>query len=472
MSQIKTVSTSSVVPNGISRRDFFGVGARLAAGAITALPFMLSGEVSAAPLQALTNFSNNRNGDPWVLVRKPGTEVRPLVIIFLGGGPNQKIFDPKPDAPAEFRALFGAIDTKTEGLKLSELLPKTARDVDQFRVIRCMEATRLDHAQGAAQSMTGNHRLVGSSPTDQQAEPVHDAGHIKLAEFYSRRTLGCVMLATRTYNTFGGLQPRHRYVTSYVECDLTNGHTYPPQLRAGGNPERARTVLDLRNAFERDTNPEIYGRQGRDVDEIYEATRFILGRNFANAFDSNVPDKVRAQVGYGPYPNAAIVAAKLIQEGAPLVFLSLDGWDTHGDELATLKENVTYRIDGREVTGRGLGFQLDDAINYLKDTIGDRAAIFAFGEFGRSPNHTQERGYSARGTNHGGVYSMLATGAGVSPGVTGETDRTGSRVISRERYSQGSALERALNAAGYMRVKVIGSGVLTSDPERFSTQDW
>ena len=465
----KAVNPTVTPYNDYTRRGFLQELGKvvLAAGSMSALPFMLPGKVSAAPLQALTNFSNNRNGDPWVLVRKPGTEVRPLVIIFMGGGPNQKIFDPKPDAPENLRGLFETINTKEAGLQLSELLPKTARNIDDFRLIRCMQARNLDHAQGAALTTTGNSRVVGSEQTNQRADPRHDAGHIKLAEFNSRRTLGCVMLSTGSYNTFGALQPRHRYVTSYVECDLNNNYTFTPQLRSEGNPERAMTVLDLRNAFERGTNSEIYGAQGRNIDEIYENVRTVLGRNFSRAFDPNVPDKVRAQVGYGPFANAAIVASNLIQERAPLVFLNLDGWDTHDNEVAQLKNDITYRINGKEVQGPGLGFAFDNVINYLRETVGDTAVIAAFGEFGRTPTVNNRLG-----TDHGTFYSMLFTGAGVTPGVTGQTDSRGENIISRERYNEETALEAALNLAGYMRVKVIGNSVIPPNPERFPTQSW
>lgn len=468
MSVTKPISTASVASCAYTRRDFLkDVGkATLFTGAISALPLITPDKAQATPLESLTNISNRRNNDPWVLVRKPGTRVRPLVIIFLSGGPNQKIFDPKPLAPENFRGLYETINTSVSGVQLSELLPKTASNLDSFRLIRCMQARNLDHAQGAALTATGNHRLVGSNPTDQRAEPVHDAGHIKLAEHYFRRTLGCVYLNSFSLEPLGGFQPHHRAV-SYVQYDASNNYIYPSPIRPGGNPERAREVLELRNAFERGSNPDIFGTPGRNMDEIYANVQNILGENFPRAFNSDVPDFIRKQVGHGPLANAAIVASNLIRAGAPLITIDSGNWDTHENEASTTKDDVNYRINGEMVRGAGLGFALDNAINYLREAIGDQAVICAFGEFGRTPIVN-----GRAGTDHGTVYSMLFTGAGVSPGVTGETDLRGERIISREVYNEETALEAALNLAGYMRVKLIGNSIIPPNPERFPTQNW
>ncbi len=468
MSSTKAITSASVAPYAYTRRDFLKeVGkATLFTGAMSALPFITAEKANATPLEPLTNIANRRNNDPWVLVRKPGTKVRPLVIIFLSGGPNQKIFDPKPLAPENFRGLYETINTATPGLQLSEVLPKTASNIDSFRLIRCMQARNLDHAQGAALSTTGNHRVVGSNPVDQRAEPVHDAGHIKLAEHYFRRTLGCVLLNSFDLEPLGGIQPRHRAV-SYVQYDATNNYIYPSPIRPGNNPERAREVLRLRNAFESGSNPDVYGAPGRNMDEIYANVENILGENFPRAFNSDVPEVVRKQIGYGPLANAAIVASNLIQAGAPLVAIDSGNWDTHQNEISIIKDDVNYRINGETVRGPGLGFALDNAINYLRENVGDRAVIGAFGEFGRTPMVT-----GRAGTDHGTVYSMLVTGAGVSPGVTGETDPRGERIISREIYNEETALETLLNLAGYMRVKLIGNSVIPPNPERFPTQSW
>src|SRR5690348_13552978 len=50
-----------------------------------------------------------------------------VIFVTLGGGPAQhETYDPKPDAPAEYRGDFKDIATKVVGLRFSELLPRQA----------------------------------------------------------------------------------------------------------------------------------------------------------------------------------------------------------------------------------------------------------------------------------------------------------------------------------------------------------
>src|SRR3569833_4344869 len=68
-------------------------------------------------------------------------ERRPTACIFvwLDGGPSQfETFDPKPEAPAEIRGPYGAIETNVSGIRISELLPTLARQMDKFCVIRTL----------------------------------------------------------------------------------------------------------------------------------------------------------------------------------------------------------------------------------------------------------------------------------------------------------------------------------------------
>src|SRR5436305_3436343 len=47
------------------------------------------------------------------------------ILIWLDGGPPQhETYDPKPEAPAEIRGAYRAIDTDVSGIRLCELLPE------------------------------------------------------------------------------------------------------------------------------------------------------------------------------------------------------------------------------------------------------------------------------------------------------------------------------------------------------------
>src|SRR5687767_5185235 len=47
------------------------------------------------------------------------------ILVWLDGGPPQhETYDPKPDAPAEYRGAYKPIETNVSGIRLCELLPE------------------------------------------------------------------------------------------------------------------------------------------------------------------------------------------------------------------------------------------------------------------------------------------------------------------------------------------------------------
>src|SRR5215218_257615 len=65
--------------------------------------------------------------------QQPATKEKSVILIWLDGGPSQlETFDPKPDAPAEYRGPFGVAKTRTPGVVVSELMPGLATRFDKF----------------------------------------------------------------------------------------------------------------------------------------------------------------------------------------------------------------------------------------------------------------------------------------------------------------------------------------------------
>src|SRR5205823_116452 len=60
-----------------------------------------------------------------------------VILVWCHGGPSHlETYDPKPDAPAEYRGPFGAIGTSLAGLRYSELLPRQAKLAHRCALIR------------------------------------------------------------------------------------------------------------------------------------------------------------------------------------------------------------------------------------------------------------------------------------------------------------------------------------------------
>ncbi|MDB5337550.1 MAG: hypothetical protein JWN70_3169, partial [Planctomycetaceae bacterium] len=93
---------SSQISAGVSRRSLLQAG--LAGMFGLSLPDMLRLQAQGA---------------------EPGRKARDASVIFveLAGGPTQhETYDPKPDAPLEYRGPLNAIDTKLSGVYFSELM--------------------------------------------------------------------------------------------------------------------------------------------------------------------------------------------------------------------------------------------------------------------------------------------------------------------------------------------------------------
>src|SRR5215510_8189447 len=102
---------------GVTRRDCLqlGLGTLLGGGLVTAL--------RARGIAADSPF-------------KPDAKAKACILVWQDGGPTHyEMFDPKPDAPKEYRGEFKAIPTAVPGVQFSEYMTRLAKGLDKFAVI-------------------------------------------------------------------------------------------------------------------------------------------------------------------------------------------------------------------------------------------------------------------------------------------------------------------------------------------------
>src|SRR5262245_2956488 len=76
----------------------------------------------------------------------PRPRAKACILLFMWGGPAQQdTWDPKPDAPAEYRGEFKPIPTAVPGLQICEHLPRLARAADRLAVVRSLTHPDVDH---------------------------------------------------------------------------------------------------------------------------------------------------------------------------------------------------------------------------------------------------------------------------------------------------------------------------------------
>src|SRR5262245_53573134 len=95
-----------------NRRDFLRIGS-LGLGGLTLDPLLRA--------QATAGETGRPNKNTSV------------IFLFLDGGASHlETFDPKPDAPKEYRCIFDTVPTTLPGVRFCGLLPKMARLTDKM----------------------------------------------------------------------------------------------------------------------------------------------------------------------------------------------------------------------------------------------------------------------------------------------------------------------------------------------------
>src|SRR5262245_27345468 len=105
---------------------------------------------------------------------------RRCILLFLTGGPPQlDTWDLKPDAPAEYRGELRPIATNVPGIRISELLPRMARQADQYCIVRSVTHGDRIHTSAGYTMLTGmiHPQANGRSASEIRPTP-HDHPHL------------------------------------------------------------------------------------------------------------------------------------------------------------------------------------------------------------------------------------------------------------------------------------------------------
>jgi hypothetical protein len=382
--------------DGVSRRDFLRVGA-LGAGA-----FGLT-LADVLRLQAAAPASLARvNAGAKCPVQK-GAKNKAVIMVYLPGGPSHiDMYDPKPDAPAEYRGEFKAINTNVPGIQICELFPRQARMMDKLAILRSVVGSDGDHS--AFQFITGYTRNA------------------------HRPALGSVV--SRIGGESAGDMPPYVSLNRMNEEDpryLGAAHRpFTPSgpglenlsLASGVDMSRLKTRKSLLSTF--DTLSREIDSSGamEGIDEFTQrAFDMISSGAVREAFDLSKEDP-RTVDAYGKEGKHFLQARRLIEAGVRVVTLSIGGWDTHGDNFKTLRKQLP---------------EVDTALASLVEDLharglADDVAVVMWGEFGRTPKIN-----GGAGRDHWPqVMSVLMAGGGLRTGqAVGATDGRAERAVDR-----------------------------------------
>jgi hypothetical protein len=357
---------------------------------------------------------------------------RSCILLHQFGGPSHlDSFDPKPEAPAEIRGPFATLATALPGVRFSEHLPRLARQLHQFALVRSVHHRTSSHNSAAYYSLTGHQPLIDIVTANASALDVPTYGsvvaYLERERAQRRKVPPFVSLPTmiadgpfRTPGEFAGFLGKV-YDPLFVTSDPNSSAFDVKELTLpdGVSVERATD----RNAMLRDLEQlsRLADRAAavRALSAHQErALSLLTSAQTQQALDiRREPDRVRDRYGRTTYGQSCLLARRLVEAGVRFVTVyyspGIGGWDTHKDNFSTLKAS---RLPNTDVTVSALLGDLQER-GLLDETL-----VAWFGEFGRTPKINRDIGRD----HWPQCYTVLLAGGGIKGGrVCGASDPTG-----------------------------------------------
>ena len=393
---------------GVSRRSFLRASA--------ALPF-------AAGLAGI---------DPRVLAAE-APKAKSVMLVWLIGGPSHlDLFDPKPRAPDLYRGPFAAIDTRTPGLQVTELLPRLANLSNKFSVVRTNINYNGGHREAGSIGMTGYSATDGGEGGSGGPPGYQPHFGSILARHRARHRLeadsvdlpGFVSLARGPIGD--GVGPNFGYGGGVwgkghdpfmFSCEETGKVSIPElNLLEGLTKSRLanrRDVLAKLDVLRRRADQSDFEKWNA----VYKRAYNLISSIDANrVFDlSREKPATRNAYGHTSFGQSALLGRRLVEAGVPFVqvnwsqfvevlFPNRDyGWDTHSDNFGLMADWHGPLLD------RTLSALIEDLDQrgLLETTL-----VCCMGEFGRTPRINKDAGRD----HWGDLQSVLVAGGGFRSG--------------------------------------------------------
>ena len=379
-----------------SRRDF------LNAGSLGYLGLTLSDYLAAADASG----------------SKPAGKAHSVILFWLEGGPSHiDTWDPKTNSN------FKPISTNVAGIQVSELLPKMAKRMDKFALVRSMHTRGNDHPQATHYAITG-HEV-------NPAMQFPSLGSIVTKEMGPRNAVPAHVLVPKWDRT--------RQYEEHFRAAFLGGDYDPMCVPDPSRPGFEVTDLSLPKSVSQDA---VEGRSAflKAVDRRYralndtaehadmdaftaQAWKMILSPAVRDAFDlSKETEKTKERYGKDSVGQSVLLARRLVEAGSRFVTAAGyhgNSWDTHSDNDKGHRDRLAPTLDRSLTT---LVEDLDE--RGLLDTT----LVVAMGEFGRTPMINPNLGRD----HWPNCWSLVLAGAGIKTGqVVGASDAKGHDVVDR-----------------------------------------
>jgi hypothetical protein len=377
--------------DNIPRRDFIRVGAAGAFGSLVTLPQILQSQAQAAAKGA------------------PTSDVSFIFLFLQGGLSTIDTWDMKPNAPAEFRGEFDPISTNVAGTQVCEHLPRLARQVDKFTLVRSFGHRNSGHGPADHYMMTGYHPTAGfnGSVKPNNQKPSH--GSVISRQLGPRGSVPPYVCLPKMHNSAGSSYLGAAHAPFVVAADPNSPHfavpdLAPPMEIAADRLDDRKRLFNSINRYAASAEARANKRAASISTFQEQAFDLMTSKTTKTAFDiAREPDKLRDEYGRTSLGQSCLMARRLVEAGVRCVFIDHTNWDTHYNNFHVLKNDLLPHLDAgmstmlRDLHDRGL----------LKKTL-----VLVTGEFGRTP-----RVNAHAGRDHWGPSTAIAmAGAGIEGG--------------------------------------------------------
>lgn len=383
----------------------------------------------------------------------PPVRAKSVIHIYLEGGvAAQESWDPKPDAPIEYRGELGSIATKLPGVRFSDLLGKTAQVADKLTIVRSMTHGEAAHERGQHNMMTGYR------PSPALEYP--SFGSVVSHEYGPRKDLPPYITIPGRVTDYGG----SGYLSSAFAPFSVGDDPAKPKfavrdldLPNGLSDERYHRRLAALEAINQSFTERADSDAVGAMDAFYQRARDLIGSPHAReAFNLQAePGKVRDRYGRHSAGQRMLLARRLVEAGARFVTLSYGGWDHH----TKITQSMRRLVPAFDQAFATLVADLDER-GLLNETL-----VMVSSEFGRTPKINADAGRD----HWSKVFSVALAGGGLkrgavigSSGATAtepeETPITPEDLSATVFHQLGIAAEKELMAPGDRPIEIVGGG--------------
>ncbi len=380
---------------------------------------LLGAATGAAALWGLGKFAQPTLADELQKRQKQ------VLFIWIDGGVSQlESWDPKPGT--QFGGPFRDIATSVPDIRISELLPKSARQMHHLALIRSLCTKDNAHSSGVARIQRGDPKNRGV------VYPYFGSAVAKLLGPGTSGMPPYVWIKPGSggfiYGDAGFLGPKYGA--------LAFGDGKPPE-----NLLRSPAVSEADDALRQELRRRAETRyaQGRRTNSV-EANGFVYDvagelTKRAGLFDESKfsPQDVE-RYGRHELGRHMLVARKMLEAGVTFVKVNSYGWDTHGDNFVG-HANLVPKFD------QAFAAIVEDlaASGMLEHVL-----VLAISEFGRTP---RINGHIGR-DHWPEAWSAVMAGCGIKRGLAvGRTNAEGTWVTTEE-YDIGHMFHTWFRALG------------------------